>query len=356
MDLALPPAPRILLVLMSAVGDTVHGLPVVTALKRHDPGTRVTWILQPGPASLLRGHPDIDEIVLFERSRGWRAFRDVGRALAGERFDLVLDLQVYFKASVVTALARAPVKLGFDRARARDYNWLVTNRKLPPHPPQHVQDQYFEFLRLLGVPHEPVEWKLGPWPEEREAQREFFARLDRPAVALVIGSSRADKEWLPERWAEVADRLHEGFGLQPVLVGGRSERERATEREILARARHPVVSTLGNTFREMVAVLDGSALVVSLDTGPLHIAVALDRPVISLMSTLDPHRVGPYRRFHDLIIDAYHEPGEVAPVSASRRPGRMPTITVEDVLLRARVWRERYSPGEAGRLAEPRER
>jgi heptosyltransferase I len=221
----------------------------------------------------------------------------------------------------------------------------VTNRKIPAHAPQHVQDQYFEFLQALGVPHEPVEWKLGPWPEERARQEEFFAGLDRPAAALVIGSSRADKEWLPDRWAEVADRMYADFGLQPLLVGGRSERELETEREILARVRHPVVSTLGIPFRELVGVLDGSALAISLDTGPLHISVALGCPVVSLMSTLDPLRVGPYRAFHDLVIDAYHEPGETATVSAKRRPGRMSRIGVDDVLRKVELWRERYAAG-----------
>ena len=353
MVLPLPAAPRILVVMMSALGDAVHVLPVITALKRHDRGSRISWILQPGPASLMRGHPQVDEILVFDRSKGWRAFADVRKHLAGRSFDLVLDLQVYFKASVVTALASAPLKLGFDRARARDLNWLVTNRKIPPHEPQHVQEQYFEFLDALGVPAEPVEWGLGPWPEERARQREFFGGLDRPAVALVIGSSRPDKEWLPERWAEVADALYGDFELQPILVGGRSARELETEREIRRRAKHPIVSTLGIPLRDLVGVLDGCALVVSLDTGPLHLAVALDRPVVSLMSTLDPLRVGPFRRFHDLVVDAYHDPGEVASPSAARRPGRMSRITVDLVLDRVRHWREHYArrnaTGAAGR-------
>ena len=110
---------RVCVVMMSAIGDAVHVLPVVTALKRRRPGCRITWVLQPGPASLVRGHPAVDEIVTFDKARGWRALLDVRRALAGRRFDLVLDLQVYIKAGLVTALARAPMKLGFDRARAR---------------------------------------------------------------------------------------------------------------------------------------------------------------------------------------------------------------------------------------------
>jgi heptosyltransferase I len=342
MSPVLPPSARICLVMMSAVGDAVHVLPVVTALKRHDPSCHVTWVLQPGPASLVRGHPAVDEIVLFQRSGGWRAFRDVRRQLAGRRFDLVLDLQVYFKASVVTALVDAPVKLGFDRARARDLNWLVTNRRIPPHEPQHVQDQYFEFLRHLGVDPEPVEWGLGPWEHERAAQREFFAGLDRPAAALVIGASDPRKEWPAERWAELCGVLAERFGLRPVLAGGRSPRELETERRIRELTDTGIVSTLGVPFRELVGVLEGAALAVSLDTGPMHIAVALGTPTVALVGYTNPKRVGPYRRYHDLLVDAYGDPGEDYPVSIEKRPGRMERISVADVVEKVAVWDRRY--------------
>src|SRR5581483_7125246 len=100
------------------------------------------------------------------------------------RFDLVINLQVYFKAGIVTSFTRAPVKLGFDRARARDFNWLFTTDRIPAHEGQHVQDQYFEFLNVLGVDPNPVEWHLGPWDSERAAQRELFAPFERPAAAI----------------------------------------------------------------------------------------------------------------------------------------------------------------------------
>jgi heptosyltransferase I len=338
----LPPSARILIVMMSAVGDAVHVLPVVTALKRHDPSIRITWVLQGGPASLVQGHPDVDEIIIHDPRGGLRALTGLRRTLAGRRFDVVLDLQVYFKASIVTALAEAPVKLGFDRARARDGNWLVTNRKIPPHEPRHVQDQYFEFLDALGVPHEPVEWKLGPWPHEREVHRAFFARFDRPVAALVIGSTHPEKEWVPERWAALADALWERYGLQPVLAGGRSEREVATEGAIARRAEHPIDSTLGVPFRELVGILEGSALTISLDTGPMHISVALGTPTIALMGYNNPKRVGPYRRFGDLVVDAYGDPGEEYPISIQKRPGRTRRITVEQVLEKVELWQRAY--------------
>jgi heptosyltransferase I len=339
---------EILIVMMSALGDVVHVLPVVCALKRHDPGCRITWVLQPAGASLVRGHPGVDDIVIFDRRRGWRAFLDVRRELRARRFDLLLGLQTYFKAGLVSWLSGVPVRLGFDRARARDLNTLFCNVQIPARPEQHVQDQYFEFLGALGVPAEPVEWQLGPWPEERAWQDGFRAGLERPAASLVIATSNSEKDWVPERWAEVVDLLWERHGLQPVLVGGRSERELAIERVIAERARHRPVSTLGVPLRQLIGVLDASALVISLDTGPLHMAVALDRPVISLLGYNDPRRTGPYRRFHDLIIDAFHDAGESAPVTRRHRPGRMARVSVDDVADRVRVWEERYRKGDGG--------
>ena len=333
---------KICIVMMSAAGDAVHTLPVVNALKRHRRQCHITWILQPAPATLVRGHPSVDELLLFDRSRGWQAFGDIRRTLASRAFDLVINLQVYFKAGVVTSFVKAPVKLGFDRARARDFNWLFTNRKIPPHPNQHVQDQYFEFLRALDVPPEPVEWHLGPWLDERPWQREFFATFEKRAAPIVVATSKPEKDWFPERWAEVADALWHDFDLEPVLVGGRSHRELHAERVIQQRARRPPRSALGSGLRKLTAILDGSAVALAPDTGPLHMAVALERPVISLMGYTNPKRTGPYRRYGDLIIDAYGDPGEDYPVSMENRPGRMARIQVRDVLDRVERWRARY--------------
>ena len=334
---------RICIVMMSAVGDAVHVLPVINALKRQNPATHISWILQPGPATLVRGHRSVDDIILFDRSRGLQAFLDMRRELAQRRFDLVIDLQVYLKAGLITALTRAPIKLGFDRVRARDFNWLFTSERIPPRGQRHVQDQYFEFLDYLGVPYEPVTWDIGPREDERPAQREFFAKLDRPAAAIVVATSKPEKDWLPERWAEVCDALESDFGLQPVLVGGRSPREVAAEKVIMDRAARPPVSALGSGLRNLVGILDGSALALSPDTGPLHIAVALNRPVVSLLGYTNPKRSGPYRRFHDLMIDAYGDAGEDYPVMMDYRHDRMPRIQVRDVLDRVERWRTTYS-------------
>jgi heptosyltransferase I len=309
---------RIGIVMLSALGDAVHVLPLLTALKRQWPNAEITWVTQRGPAALVAGHPALDRLVVFDRAAGWGAFAEARRHVGRAPFDVLLDLQVYLKAGILTGILPARTKLGFDRARARDLNWLFTTKRIPPHPArQHVQDQYFEFLTALGVPIDPPVWNLGPWPGDPPPLEGRYA-------ALVIGTSRPQKDWRADRWAALSDALYDRHGLQPVLVGGTSPREQATAEAILSTARAPVLSALGSGLRPLVSILHGAALVVSLDTGPLHMAVALERPVVSLIGYNDPAIVGPYRRYTDLIVSAFD-----APVPRDRR---MATIGVDAVL------------------------
>jgi heptosyltransferase I len=333
---------RICIVMMSAVGDAVHVVPVINAIKRVHPKAHITWVLQPGPASLVRGHPSIDEIILFDRSKGISEISNVVRQLRSRTFDLLIDLQVYFKAGVITAFSGAARRLGFDVARARDANWLFTTERIPAHRVQHVQDQYFEFLRHLGIDPEPVEWNIGPRGDELEFQKRFTAQFDRPIASIVVATSKPAKDWIPDRWAQVSDILYDQYGLQPVLVGGNSERETTAAAEIISKSRCNPHNALGSGLRNLVSILDASELVLAPDTGPLHIAVALGRPVISLMGYTDPRRTGPYRDFHDLIIDAFHEPGESGPVTMATKHDRMNRITVEHVAEKLVLWNERY--------------
>jgi heptosyltransferase I len=185
-------------------------------------------------------------------------------------------------------------------------------------------------------------WGLGPWELERPWQKDFFSRIDRPAAAMVVGTSKPEKDWFPERWAAVADALYADYGLQPVLVGGKSAREVQAAATIERLASHKPINALGSGLRRLVAIMDGSALVLSPDTGPLHMSVALERPVISLIGYMNPKRVGPYRRYQDLLIDAFGDPGEEYPITMEKRPGRMERISVRDVLEKVDVWKNRY--------------
>jgi heptosyltransferase I len=250
----------------------------------------------------------------------------------------VLDLQVAIKAGFLTSLIEAPVKVGFDRRRARDLNWLFTTHKIPPHPNQHVQDQYFEFLDYIGVPHDRVEWDLGPWASERGTLDAVLPNRPQRFASIAVATTKPDKDWPAERWAEVIDALHQKYGLPSVLVGGRSPAERTAEEVIMSRARHRPTSTLGCSLREMVSILDASTLVLSPDTAPMHIANALGRPVIALFGATDPKRTGPYGKSQALVVNAFSDPGDPEEIIMDRRLGRVKTIRVEDVLAKVDLW------------------
>lgn len=331
--------------MLSAIGDAVHVLPVANALKRAWPETRITWVIQPVPHLLVKDHPAIDDFILFHRRKGmdgWRGFADFAREVGDRRFDLLIGLQVYFKAGALTALTPARMKLGFDRERARDMQWLFTTHRIPPHEPQHVQDQYFEFVRWLGIDPEPVTWDIRLTDGEREAQEGFFGNLDQPACAVVVGTSKPEKNWTAEGFARVLEVVEREHGLRPVLVGGPSAIERGIADEIVARTSARVVDTLGNDLRKLVWILEGSALTLSPDTGPLHISRALETPVVGLFGYTNPKRSGPYRAYQDLVVDGYAtHPGESYPIEHAYRDG-MKRVTVDMVLERVALAMERY--------------
>jgi heptosyltransferase I len=330
--LSIPPPRQILIVMLSALGDAVHVLPVVNALKRQWPQTRITWLIQPVPHQLVQGHEHVDEFIIFHRRRGadaWRSFTEASSALAGRRFDLLVNLQVYLKAGLLTSLARADVKLGFDRRRARDMNWLFTTHRIPPRPPGHVQDQYFEFVEHLGIDPAPVEWRLRLTDAERRAQQEFFERIDRPVCGVVVGTSRPAKNWAPERYARLLEVLESDFGYRTVLLGGPSATEQAAAERILRETRARPIDALANDVRRLLWLLDDSALVVSPDTGPLHAARALDRPLVGLYGYTNPKRYGPYGRPWQVVDGYARYEGEEYGAAAGYRPEGMERITVE---------------------------
>ncbi len=336
---------RICVVMLSALGDVVHALPVVTALKRHAPATALTWILQPGPATLVRGHPAVDEIVVFERRRGWRAFAALRRALVRTRFDLVLDLQPYFKAGLITWMTRAPVKLGLDFARARDLNWLFTTHRIPPRPVGHIQDQFLEFLDAIGVPQGAPDWGIAPTAEERAAARALVSGVEGPLVGFVVATSKPAKNWLPERYAEVATRLAAERGGRCVLLGDTTPIERTAADGILAATPARPIDALGAGLRVTLGLFDACDLVVSPDTGPFHICVAMNVPAVGLYGYTNPKRVGPYHRFGELVVDGYGDPGESYAADGGYRTGRMERITAGQVYDRVRAGLATYSPG-----------
>ena len=341
-------------VLLTGLGDVIHGLPLVNALKRADPTRRITWVVEPMPAPVVRGHPAVDEVVVFRKSEGAKGVAELWSTLRRRQCDVVLNLNIYFKSVFPTLFAGADRRIGFDRARSRDLTWLFVDERLPARPRAHTQDMFLEFLEYLDVPARPLEWRLTPTADERTAQAEFFQRFDRPVAAIVPASANVKKDWVPDRWAAVIDALERDYGYDTLLVGGPSERERAIVREILAAAETEPVVAMGDGIRPLLWRLDGSDLVIAPDTGPVHMARAMDTPVIGLYGHTNPWRVGPYRKYEDLWVDAYTDAGEDPdPSLFAPKLGRMEEITVGQVLSRVERAAERYPPRRGRGRSEP---
>ena len=342
------PSRRICIVLLTGLGDVIHGLPIVNALRDDDPSRRITWVAEPMPAGALRHHPSVDHVVVYRKKRGLRGLLDLRRDLARRRYDLTINLNVYVKSAWPTLLSRAPHRLGFGRDRAGEGTWLAANHRLPPTAREHTQDLFFRFLEHLGLPRpaEP-EWRITFSKEELRAQAEFFAPLrDRPVAAIAVASANPRKDWFADRWARVADALARDFGYRTVLVGGPGEREQAVAREVAARAEAKPVWALGDSVRRLMWLVAGADLVIGPDTGPLHVARAAGVPVIGLYGHTNPWRVGPYGAWQELWIDRYTDLGQPPdPSDFTAKLGRMELITPEDVLERV----ERAAPHVARR-------
>ncbi len=212
-----------------------------------------------------------------------------------------------------------------------------------------MQDQYFEFLEYLGVEPRPVAWGITLTEEERAKRSEVFEVLGRPACGIVVGTSKAEKNWMPDRCARVLDALEADFGFTPVLLGGPGPVERRLAHEIVSATRARAVDALGDDLRRLAALLSGCALVISPDTGPLHLARALEVPVVGLYGYTNPKRTGPYRKFTELIVDGYARyPGEDYPCSMEYREDGMARVTVEAVLEKVQVAVDTYLKEKRG--------
>ena len=328
---------RVGIVLLSGIGDVVHGLPIACDLKRQDPEREIVWIAERAPAEVVRHHPAVDRVVVFDKGAGLRGVWELRGAFRGRACDLTLNFMRYIKGSIAATLTGAPVRLGLPPSKTRDGAAWFNTASLPETPWLHTQDLFLRFRAPLGLPLDaPVEWKISFTAEEQVERDAFFSELRRtqsgPLVGLVLATANPKKDWPAERLPALVRALTKRTGAHVVLVGGPSDRERAAA-ELISEAGEPVTNTLGDSVRRMMWVVDGVDVLVSPDTGPLHLAHALGTPVVGLFGHTNPYRVGPWRDSRDLVIDRYTDPGEEPdPSRYDPRHERMEQITVDDIL------------------------
>lgn len=296
---------RILLIKPSSLGDIVHALPVVAALRRHFPQARISWLINRGFAPLLIGHPCVDELIPFDRGHYGQLYHRLDAAndflsfmqeLREARYDWVIDLQGLFRTGFLAYITGADVRVGFGKAREFAPLFYRQTAHLPPRP-MHAVDRNLAVLSRLGLPLKPAEFPLPVDPTEREAADALLAEHGIAAqdhfTALIPGARWIAKQWLPERYGELADRLLEA-GLGPIVLLG-SPDERPVAESVRASCRHELINLTGETtLSGLVAMLARAKLVVCNDSGPMHLAAALNRPMAAIFGPTDPRLVGPY--------------------------------------------------------------
>jgi len=296
---------RILIVKPSSLGDIVHALAVLAELRRAYPSAHVAWLVSDGFAPLLEGHPLLDEVLTFDRARYGRMWRsprvllDFWRFVAAvrrRRFDLVIDLQGLARSGLLSYLSGARERCGF--ADAREGAWLFYTRRVASAAhTAHAVDRNLALLRALGLPSERPQFPLAVRPEERAAARSLLTRAAGEAVgpftAVIPGARWETKRWPAERFAELIDRMHAAGLPRCVLLGAPADRAAAAA--VAAACHRRPIDLVGlTTLRELVALLELADRVVGHDSGPLHIAAALGKPIVALFGPTNPARTGPY--------------------------------------------------------------
>lgn len=324
---------------LSALGDVTHVVPLVRTLQRHWPQARLHWVIDKGGFKLLEGLEGVT-FHTYDKKTGLAGMRALRAELPAEGFDALLQMQVALRANLLSAFIRARRRIGYDRSRSKDLHGLVINERIPDRPGIHVLDAIGSFCEPLGLKQTGVTWDL-PVPADAHA----WARAQWPTDAmrtLVISpcSSHERRNWYADRYAAVADHAA-AQGWRIVLCGGRSDLERRTADAIIGAMRAPALDLVGkDTLKQLPALLARADLVMTPDSGPMHIANAMGTAVLGLHAASNTLRSGPYSSVR-YCVDRYDDAArryrgkaasELKWGAKIEHDGVMALITVEDAI------------------------
>lgn len=330
---------------LSAIGDCCHTLPIVRTLQAAWPRTQLTWLIGRTEHGLMKGVDGV-EFITFDKARPRASLVDIRRQLRGRHFPVLLHMHASMRANLASRMVSAGRRIGFDRRRARDYQWLFTNERIAARPEQHVMDGLFGFLEHLGINQRELRWDIPVSVADRE-----FAAAQAPGSGPVVVISpcssqrfRNYRNWRVEHYAEVLAHLQRVYGAQVVLTGAGTATEAAYGAALAGSASLPVANLVGrSSLKQLLAIIDRADLVICPDSGPAHMATAVRTPVIGLYATSNRWRTGPYFS-QDLVVDRYPEavqrefgvpPAQLRWGQRVRDPAAMDLISPADVIARA---------------------
>lgn len=281
----------ILIVLMGSLGDVVRGMYLVDAIKAASPDTRITWLVEPACAGVVKLHPRIDEILIFNRAQGVRGIAALRRELSQRSFDITLDLQRHLKSGFFSWLSGARRRIGFNKSDTKEGNWIFNTEYVPARGETIPKVEHYQlFLDALGLPR-PSELSSGLRDITLASlDAEWVSQLSPRYIALVLGSSWDSKDWPEEGYAGLIGRLEDQT---VVLLSDKTKVDLAARLENVE-TRASVVNLAGKTsLRELVAVVRGARAVIGPDSGPAHIAGAVGTPHVTLFGSTPAVRNAP---------------------------------------------------------------
>lgn len=328
--LAPNPQPRILIVRLSAIGDVLHGLPVLCALREAMPQAFLGWVVEGVSAQLLRNHRALDELITVPRKwlKSPRTVLGLRRQLRALRFDVAIDMQGLTKSAVAARMSGARVRIGYDGHDGRELSrWL--NNTLVTASGTHVIDRNLELLKPLGIAVPEVHFNLDDTPQDFASAQSMLAErhLREPFAVINPGAGWPSKVWPAERYAAVANFLGKHHAMRSLVVWA-GDQERTWAEQIVAGSGGFAVLAPKTSLRELAAVTRQAALFVGSDTGPLHLAVAVGTPSVGMFGPMPAERNGPYGPLHVPVQNMC-----LTGTSRDRRgagPESMAAISIED--------------------------
>ncbi|MGD0020835.1 MAG: lipopolysaccharide heptosyltransferase II [Smithellaceae bacterium] len=302
---------NILIVKLSAIGDVIHTLPSLAALRRLYPDAHITWVVEEAVADLVKNHPYLDT-VLISRRKSW--FKDIQKGkilkplfnlsslikeLRRRRYDLVIDFHGLFKSSIIVFLSKSKRKLGYDSLQ--ELSGLFLNEKIPEDMNIHAVDRYLDFPRYLGAKTDNIEFILPPNDDAEVKVRLLMSKYklnDKKFIAINPVAYWKTKLWDNEKFAHLADLVNNKLKIKVVFTGSKKE----SIEGITSRMTTEGINLGGQTsLLDLAYFYKKAQMVITTDSGPMHLAAAVGTPVIALFGPTDPARTGPYGKEHAII-------------------------------------------------------
>jgi heptosyltransferase I len=289
---------------LSAIGDVCHAVSAVQAIQKQYPTAKITWVVGKIEAMLLADLPGV-ELVVFDKKQGRTAYKQLKQTFQGRQFDVLLHMQVALRANLAARVIPAKIKVGFDWHRAKEGHYLFTNKRIAPEAQSHVLEGFRGFAKAIGVPHYEPSWQMPVSAQDKLDAAELLTGLGKVFV-LSPAASKVERNWLPERYAAIADYAHQqGFNI--VITGGPTDLEHQLAADIKTHLKCQALNLVGKTsLKQLLCVLEKADLVIAPDTGPAHMAVTVGTPVIGLYAHSNPARTGPYL-YQDYVVEVYHK-------------------------------------------------